>query len=307
MSSMIFFRISQVFKAQGIGGVVSAVLRRLAALRASSFPECRNIVRGRIGLEVGGPSPIFAPGGLLPIYRSSERIDNCNFAADTIFANSQLLNASAREQQGASDCREAHAFNAGRNAGRVYFGEGSDLRAIASETYDFVLSSHMLEHSANPLRALGEWRRVLKTDGGLILVLPHKDGTFDHKRPVTTMEHIVSDFERNMGEDDLTHIPEVIELHDLSRDFGVTSAAFRDRVQKNPQIRSVHHHVFDTFLAARLVNRAGFALVAMEALRPYHILIVARKSTANVPSESELRAAWLSVLRKSPFPSDRSQ
>ena len=32
-------------------------------------------------------------------------------------------------------------------------------------TYDVLLSSHTLEHIANPLRALSEWKRIVGDDG----------------------------------------------------------------------------------------------------------------------------------------------
>jgi hypothetical protein len=64
-----------------------------------------------------------------------------------------------------------------------------------------VLSSHCLEHVANPILALREWLRVMTPDGTLVLVLPHKEGTFDHQRPTTTLGHMIDDYER---EDDMT-------------------------------------------------------------------------------------------------------
>ena len=46
---------------------------------------------------------------------------------------------------------------------------------------------------ANPLCAFQEWLRVLKKRGIIFLVLPDKDGTFDHRRPVTAFRHLVRD------------------------------------------------------------------------------------------------------------------
>ena len=39
------------------------------------------------------------------------------------------------------------------------------LNGISSSTYDFLYASHVLEHSANPLRTLEEWLRVVKDNG----------------------------------------------------------------------------------------------------------------------------------------------
>ena len=42
--------------------------------------------------------------------------------------------------------------------GYQYIAEANDLRMIESGTYHFVLSSHTIEHTAKPLRALREAR-----------------------------------------------------------------------------------------------------------------------------------------------------
>lgn len=85
-------------------------------------------------------------------------------------------------------------FNKGSPPGHQYFGEANCLGFIDDSSYEFVLASHCIEYLANPMQGLAEWIRVLKHDGLLVLVIPHKDGTFDHRRPVTSLEHLVHDF-----------------------------------------------------------------------------------------------------------------
>ena len=46
---------------------------------------------------------------------------------------------------------------------------------FASESMDFVFSSHTLEHIKDHEKALREWWRVIKPGGYLVLYLPHKD------------------------------------------------------------------------------------------------------------------------------------
>jgi len=272
--------------------VLSAIVRRIRTPQAHTFPICREIVSGATGIEIGGPSPIFARGGLLPVYALVTRVDNCNFAQNTIWEN-------------ASREGDSFTFDSGKASGQQFIAEGADLRMVPSETYDFVLSSHMLEHTANPLRALSEWGRVLKPGGGLVLVVPHRDGTFDHRRPITPMEHLIDDFERGTGEDDLTHLQEVLTLHDMSKDPGARGSNFRERAERNVELRTIHHHVFDTRLVVGAVKRAGLEAEVVELLRPYHIVVLARKvlggSGGRHISENALRA----VLRRSPFLTDR--
>ena len=73
-----------------------------------------------------------------------------------------------------------------------------------------MLASHVLEHLANPLGALAEWRRVVGAGGHILLIVPQREGTFDHRRPVTKLEHLRADARELTGEDDLTHLPEIL-------------------------------------------------------------------------------------------------
>lgn len=50
-----------------------------------------------------------------------------------------------------------------------------DLSIFASQSMDFVFSSHLLEHIEDTKKTLKEWFRVLKVGGYLCLYLPHKD------------------------------------------------------------------------------------------------------------------------------------
>lgn len=47
-----------------------------------------------------------------------------------------------------------------------------DVIPVEDERYDFVYASHVLEHLNNPIKALLEWRRILKVGGRIILIMP---------------------------------------------------------------------------------------------------------------------------------------
>ncbi len=54
-------------------------------------------------------------------------------------------------------------------------GDAQLLHGLDNESYDFVYSSHLLEHLPDVDLALNNWWRVLKPGGYLILYLPHRD------------------------------------------------------------------------------------------------------------------------------------
>jgi SAM-dependent methyltransferase len=54
-------------------------------------------------------------------------------------------------------------------------GDAMRLEALADESFDFAYSSHTLEHMTNLRAALGNWWRVVKPGGYMILYVPHRD------------------------------------------------------------------------------------------------------------------------------------
>jgi SAM-dependent methyltransferase len=54
-------------------------------------------------------------------------------------------------------------------------GDAHELAEIDGESFDFVYSSHLLEHLTDPARAIRNWWRVLKPGGYLILYVPGRD------------------------------------------------------------------------------------------------------------------------------------
>ncbi len=54
-------------------------------------------------------------------------------------------------------------------------GDAQYLRGLEDETFEFVYSSHTLEHIIDPWIAIKNWWRVLKPGGYLILYLPDRD------------------------------------------------------------------------------------------------------------------------------------
>ena len=146
----------------------------------------------------------------------------------------------------------------GARLGTQWLLEASDLGDV--EPYDVVISSHTIEHVSDPLRCLREWRRVTTPGGVLLLVLPHRDGTFDHRRPVTSMDHLKQDERVGVSESDDTHVAEILEMHDIERDPGLESVGqLRERMADNLRMRTMHHHVFDTRAAVDMVVESGWA------------------------------------------------
>jgi len=64
---------------------------------------------------------------------------------------------------------------------------------LNDNSLDFIIANHVLEHLTDPIQALKEWFRILKTNGILYLTIPDKRFTFDKERNRTPLSHLVAD------------------------------------------------------------------------------------------------------------------
>ena len=72
--------------------------------------------------------------------------------------------------------------------------DGKKLEKIKSESQDFLIANHFLEHCENPIGAIESFLRVLKKGGILYMAIPDKRFTFDINRPITKLKHLLKDY-----------------------------------------------------------------------------------------------------------------
>ena len=243
----------------------------------------------RQGLEIGGPSALFGAQGVLPLYPKLESVDCVQWATTTFWHELDPSAGFAPE---------------GHRTGELYILDDVALATLPAEHYDIVFSSHVIEHIANPLGALAAWRRITVSGGYVLIVAPHMAGTFDRRRALTPLEHMVADYEQMVGEDDLTHVDEAIALHDRRRDIfpfdaDQLAAQFRD----NANTRFLHHHTFTTLSLGALLGHAGLEVLAAEARLPHDIYMLARWPSPDGGGDSA--AVLTDAAARSPFGVDR--
>ena len=64
---------------------------------------------------------------------------------------------------------------------------------VDDSSFDYLFSSHCLEHMPDTIGTLKEWLRVVKPGGRLILMLPHAGRTWERQRSLSTLEHHIHD------------------------------------------------------------------------------------------------------------------
>lgn len=235
---------------------------KLFGSELQAFKAHHALFVNKTGLEIGGPSAVFTKKGILPVYPLAARVDGCNFSSSTVW-------------EGKIEAGNTYQYQPGKKPGKQYISEGGDTANIPPGAYDFLLSSHSLEHLANPMKALEGWLRTLQPGGALLVVVPDRRYTFDHRRPVTPFEHLLDDYKNNTGENDLTHLDEILELHDLERDKAAgDKEAFKARSLKNFENRCLHHHVFDHELLKKMFAHFGVKTIMTASTEPFHTIIL---------------------------------
>lgn len=231
---------------------------RVLGIKMKNKQQWQQLVAGKSGIEIGGPSPLFTSKGYLPLYGKIAALDGVNFSNKTVWEG---------------NLEEGNFYRFEDKTGYQYIGEGGDLPRVKDGQYGFLLSCNNLEHIANPVKALLEWKRIIKPGGVVLLVLPKKESNFDHRRPVTVMQHLVDDFEKDTGEDDLAHLEEVLQLHDLGRDrIAGSFDTFKKRCADNINNRCIHHHVYDQNLLRQLLEYVGMKVLLQHSSKTDHFI-----------------------------------
>jgi len=232
-------RFIRPLKRYGFSYTLRRIITKSFESKIKGYAEIEQYFKNKEGIEIGGPSEVFRLFGYIPIYTKIRNLDGVNFSNNTIW-------------EGDIFAGNNYVFN-GKKAGKQFIIDASDLSSLDSKQYDFLVSSNCLEHIANPIKALMEWLRVVKQGGVILVLVPNNKNGIDKYRPVTKFTHILEDFQKNVGEDDLTHLDEVLENHNLEVDIEARDFQyFKNRSLNNYNHRTIHHHVFDINLLKEL-------------------------------------------------------
>lgn len=246
-------------KFYGIPDYAASILRRYWGRPIRNAEDYLGRLRGLHGLEIGGPSPMFSDQGGLPIYREVESLDCVNFAASETWHASQ----------------EVFAYHPRKAPGKYVVGEAGKL-PVAAASYDFVMSSHVIEHCANPIGAVQDWIRTVRPGGYVLIAAPDKNDTFDHRRELTPWSHLLEDYRAGRAEDDPTHLEENVRDIDRTLLPDIYAAVVEQRCRDNLNTRWMHHHTFNTASLVRLVTFCGLELIAVDKDPPMTAIVLGR-------------------------------
>lgn len=83
--------------------------------------------------------------------------------------------------------------------------DADGLQQFAEGQFDFAICNHVLEHLANPIKAVRDLFRIVRPAGHVVLAIPDKDYTFDRPRALTSFDHVWDDFANDVSENSDEH------------------------------------------------------------------------------------------------------
>jgi predicted SAM-dependent methyltransferase len=167
--------------------------------------------------------------------------------------------------------------------------DGETLATVADDSQDFIVANHFLEHTADPIGTIGTHLAKLKPGGVLFYAVPDKRYTFDFRREVTPLEHMVRDHEQGAAGSRRDHYDEWARLVEPT-DAALAEPSWPEQAEELARKLeavdySIHTHVWteSSFLQLLLYCRErfdeGFEIEAT-CRRGAEIVVVLRKAGA---------------------------
>jgi SAM-dependent methyltransferase len=229
------------------------------------------------GLEIGGPSKVFARGQLFPVYPLLGRLDRFDRPPASDWPRGLPVNGRGHGHTSPRHPRHPE--------GERFFGESSDLKDISAATYDVVLAAHALENARHPIRALKEWQRVLVPSGLLILVVASHRRTLQGWRVAPAGDRWVTTDHGIRREDPVAELASGSNGSDLrpARRVQLGCGPLADACVR-PADRAAHDHLYSLGTLIPFLRRVGLDPRDAVTLDPFHQLILARASVVRLAS-----------------------
>jgi SAM-dependent methyltransferase len=153
-----------------------------------------------------------------------------------------------------------------------------DLIKIKDLNLDIAVSSHVLEHIANPIKSIKNIYNILQKDALIITVIPNKKNCWDKDREDTSLEHLMNDYIKDTSEDDMSHAEEASCIINGLNGWGARPNYYKE-IENNNKNRLIHHHVFNIETLTKIHEYANFKTLRCETLKEdsLHMIYIGQK------------------------------
>jgi SAM-dependent methyltransferase len=159
--------------------------------------------------------------------------------------------------------------------------DGETLNTISDSSQDFVIASHFFEHCQNPIGALSNILRVVRTGGAVFMVIPDCRFTFDSVREVTPFSHLLVDYFQGSIESQRSHCEEWVRLIDKLQEKVAIEEKINHLIDTNWPI---HYHVWtatsilEMFWEIRKLKGFEYDIEAFYEDCQFEVTVVLRKT-----------------------------
>ena len=159
--------------------------------------------------------------------------------------------------------------------------DGETLATVADGSQDFVIASHVLEHTQDPIGALGAQLRVLRPGGVLLIALPDRRTGIDARREPTALAHLLADHADGPERSRAQHYREWARLVDLPLGLVAEQDADAHAAALEQRLYSIHFHCWTLAEFRAQLPAFGLPATVAQARRNLHeFLVVLRRDPA---------------------------
>lgn len=132
-----------------------------------------------------------------------------------------------------------------------------NLNHVPGDSLDFIIASHVIEHTRNPLLVLEQAYKKLSTGGQFVLIVPEMRRTVDRNRELTSLAHLILDYRKPNRQRDMQHYLEVATVA-YPQPADNLWLKLRLWMEHN---KDIHYHTFthDSFLAMVEYSRSSIS------------------------------------------------
>jgi len=218
---------------------------------------------GKFGIEFGGPSDLFNDR-LLKVNGKSF-YDYVTLDGGNIFDNNVFQ----------KNLNNKFIYN--NKVGTQYNIDCVNVDKIEKK-YDFILTSHVIEHIANPIKVIKKWSNLLNDDGYIFCIIPDYRYCFDKDREETTIDHLIEDFMNSVDEKDDNHFYD--NLNNKNHPWR-NNPNWKELCLNNIDTRVMHHHTFTEHTVKKMFEYCGYDVIENIFIEPYQIINLSKKTKKN--------------------------
>jgi SAM-dependent methyltransferase len=156
--------------------------------------------------------------------------------------------------------------------------DGETLASVADGSLDFLIASHVLEHTQDTIGTLQRHLAALRPGGTLLLALPDRRVGIDELRAPTSLEHVLADHRDGGAASRAQHYREWAEQVDLPLGYVAAEDVEAHAAQLERSQYSIHFHCWT--LEELLAQLPAFGLpgtVAAARRNRHEFLVVLRR------------------------------